>query len=196
MKRASIFLAAALCALLPDLARAQPQDQTEAQTCPTPITGPALAQQFRLLSWKETNYVIQREPGMKKVYDALPPNLKAQAQASPAAFPWDRVAANRSQDTLDRVAALVRDARLQTTIDSFAPLPWSSLRAVLARDAEFQVWVDSPKGTPLENAAVNPHAFEWRNLLTTRDTCQLTTLLAEAKAQPASATRAGSAAPK
>jgi hypothetical protein len=157
--------------------------------CPNPITGPALAQQFRMLSWKETDYVVQRDPGMKKAYAALPPNLKAQAQANPAAVPWDLIAAKRDQDTLDRVAALVHDARLASTIDSFAPLNWASLTRVLAQDAEFQVWVDNPKGTPLENAAANPHAFEWRNLLATRDTCQLTAMLEQsrtaAKSQPA-----------
>lgn len=176
-------------------APSQPQSQVQdpaqdpGAACPVPVTAAALARQMRLLSWKETDYVVQRDPGMKKAYDALPPNLKAQAQANPAAVPWDLIAAKRNQETLDRVATLVHDARLAAAIDSFAPLNWASLRKVLAQDAEFQVWVDKPKGTPLENAAANPHAFEWRNLLVTRDTCQLTALLeqsrAAAKTQPA-----------
>jgi hypothetical protein len=187
---ASKLPAAALCALLPlfSYGQAQQQDQDPGAACPTPMTGPALAQQMHMLSWKETEFVVEHDPGMKKVYDQIPPNLRAQVQANPGGFPWDRFAGNRSQETLDRVADLVHTARLHATIDSLAPLNWPALRNVLSKDAEFQVWVDHPKGTPLENAAVNPHAFEWMNLLVTRDTCHLTVLLTAsleaAKEQP------------
>jgi hypothetical protein len=175
MAIAGKFATAALCALLALEARAQAQNSGAA--CPTPITGPALAQQMRLLSWKETEYVVQRDPGMKKVYAVLPDNIRAQIQANPGAFPWDRVAGNRSQETLDRIAGLVHDARLQAAVDSIAPLDWPAARKVLAQDAQFQAWTAHPKGTPLEGAAANPRTFEWKALLGPRDTCQLTALL-------------------
>jgi hypothetical protein len=189
------LLAAALCALLPFYSHAQVESKVQVAdkdqgvtACPTPMTGPALAQQMHLLSWKETEFVVLHEPGMKKVYDQIPENLRAQVRADPGGFPWDRFAGNRNQETLDRIAGLIHTARLQSTVTSFAPLNWPSLVKVLSLDPEFQVWVTNPKDTPLKYAAANPHAFEWINLLTTRNTCQLTTLLnasqEAAKAQP------------
>ncbi len=186
---------AAFCALLPLCAHAQVEAKVQVAdqdagviACPTPMTGPALAQQMHMLSWKETEFVVLHDPGMKKVYDQIPENLRAQVRANPGGFPWDRFAGNRNQETLDRIAGLIHTARLQATVASFAPLNWTSLTKVLSLDPEFQVWVANPKDTPLKNAAANPHAFEWINLLTTRDTCQLTTLLnaslEAAKTQP------------
>jgi hypothetical protein len=150
--------------------------------CPNPMTGAALSAQFELLSWSETDYVIQNEPGMKKVYDKIPPNYQAQMQADPKAFPWGRVTQNRDQATLDRVAALIHDARLRAVAGMLASLPWKSLQQVLARDSEFQAAAKRPKGTRLEAAASNPKGFDWKALLAGRDTCQLTALKQSAEA--------------
>ena len=150
--------------------------------CPNPITGSALSAQFELLSWSETDYVIQNEPGMKKVYDKIPANYQAQMQADPKAFPWGRVTANRDQATLERVATLIHDARLRAVAGMLAGLQWKSLQQVLARDSEFQAAAKHPKGTRLEEAARNPKGFDWKALLAGRDTCQLTALKQSAEA--------------
>jgi len=153
-----------------------PPARAQDNICPRPVTAEALTGQFRLLSWKETEYVVQHEPGMKKVYDRIPPNYQAQIQADPRAFPWDRVTANRDQATKERVADLIRDARLQSVADTLASLKWTTLREILARDDQLKAAAQRPKGTPLEAAQRDPRGFDWKTLFAQRDTCELTTL--------------------
>jgi hypothetical protein len=150
--------------------------QAQDSACPKPLTAAAMTEQFRMLNWKETDYVIQHEPGMKKVYDKIPPAYQAQIQADPKAFPWERITANRSPETMERVAGLIRDARAQSIAQTLAAQPWPKVKAALSRDAEYQAALKNPKGTPLEGAEKDPRGFDWKGLLVKRDVCQLTAL--------------------
>ena len=163
----------AACGLLLALAG---HAQAQEAACAKPVTAAALSEQFRLLNWKETDYVIQHEPGMKKVYERIPPAYQAQIQADPRAFPWDRITANRDQATMDRVAGLIRDARAQAVSEQLASLTWPKIQQALSRDSELQAAAKNPKGTPLEAAQGSPGSFDWKGVLAKRDLCQLTAL--------------------
>jgi len=154
-------------------AAAQAQDSL----CPSPMTGQALAAQMNQLNWPETEYVATHEPGMKKIYDKIPPNYMEQLKANPHALPWAQFAAHRNQETIDRVAGLVRDARAQRVAGAFASAAWPQVQKALAQDADFKEAAQRPKGTPLEGAQRDPKRFDWKGLLAQRDTCQLTALL-------------------
>lgn len=147
------------------------------ELCPKPINGPALAKQMNLLNWPETEYVALHEPGMKKVYDKIPPNYMEQLKANPHALPWGQFAANRNQETMDRVAGLIRDARAQRLGQALAGVPWPQAQKALGQDKEWQAAAQNPRGTPLEGAQRDPKKFDWSNFLAKRDTCQLTAML-------------------
>jgi hypothetical protein len=167
-----ILTIACACALAPAV-----HAQGSAQgACAKPVTGPMLAEHMRLLDWKETEYVVQNEPGMKKVWDKIPPNYQQQIAANPGAFPWDRFAGNRDQPTMDRVEGLIRDARARGVSEKLSAMPWPQLQQALAKDAEFGPMAKNPKGTPLQMAQSNPAGTDWKSLLAARDTCQLTAL--------------------
>ncbi|HEX4327894.1 MAG TPA: hypothetical protein VH105_13800 [Burkholderiales bacterium] len=151
--------------------------QAQEKLCPSPMTGPALAAQMNQLNWPETEYVATHEPGMKKIYDKIPPNYMEQLKANPHALPWGQFAANRNQETVDRVAGLVREARAQRVAGAFAATSWPQVQKALAQDAEFKEAAQKPKGTPLEAAQRDPKKFDWKGLLAQRDTCQLTAML-------------------
>lgn len=151
--------------------------QAQENLCPSPMTGPALAAQMNQLNWPETEYVATHEPGMKKIYDKIPPNYMEQLRANPHALPWAQFAANRNQETVDRVAGLVREARAQRLAGAFAGAPWSQAQKALAQDAELKEAAQKPKGTLLEAAQRDPKKFDWKGLLAQRDTCQLTAML-------------------
>jgi len=144
--------------------------------CAKPVTSAMLAEHMKLLNWKETDYVIQNEPGMKKIWDKIPPVYQAQVQADPKAFPWERVSGNRDQATMDRVEGLIREARAQSVAESLAGMPWPKLQQVLSRDKEWQAAAQKPKGSKLEAAQGSPGSFDWKGLLAQRDTCQLTAM--------------------
>jgi len=165
------WLAGAALALLACAAQAQES------LCPSPMTGSALAAQMNQLNWPETEYVAIHEPGMKKIYDKIPPNYMEQLKANPHALPWAQFAANRNQETVDRVAGLVRDARAQRVAGVLAAAPWPQAQKALAQDPELKQAAQRPKGTTLEAAQRNPKTFDWKGLLAQRDTCQLTAML-------------------
>ncbi|MDB5805322.1 MAG: hypothetical protein JWN73_2644 [Betaproteobacteria bacterium] len=151
--------------------------QAQDNLCPSPMTGSALATQMNQLNWPETEYVATHEPGMKKIYDKIPPNYMEQLKANPHALPWGQFAANRNQETIDRVAGLVRDARAQRLAGAFAAAPWPQVQKALAQDAELKDAAQKPRGTPLDAAQRDPKKFDWKGLLAQRDTCQLTAML-------------------
>jgi hypothetical protein len=151
--------------------------QAQENLCPSPMTGPALAAQMNQLNWPETEYVATHEPGMKKIYDKIPPNYMEQLKANPHALPWGQFAANRNQETVDRVAGLVREARAQRVAGAFAGASWPQVQKALAQDAELKDAAQSPRGTPLAGAQRDPKKFDWKGLLAQRDTCQLTVML-------------------
>jgi hypothetical protein len=165
------WLAATGLALLACVAQAQEN------LCPTPMTGSALAAQMNQLNWPETEYVALHEPGMKKIYDKIPPNYMEQLRANPHALPWAQFAAHRNQETVDRVAGLVRDARAQRLAGAFSTAAWPQTQKALAQDAELKDAAQKPRGTPLEGAQRDPKKFDWKGLLAQRDTCQLTAML-------------------
>lgn len=169
---ASTALAAAACAA----ALAAPAAHAQEGACAKPVTAAMLSEHMKMLNWKETDHVIQNEPGMKKVWDKIPPMYQQQVQADPKAFPWDRIAGNRDQATMDRVEGLIREARARTVTESLSGMPWPKVQEVLAKDKEWQPMAQKPKGTPLEKAQGSPGSFDWKGLLAQRDTCQLTAM--------------------
>jgi hypothetical protein len=175
MRKTMFPRAAALACVLAPLALG-PAAYAQSGACAKPVTGPMLAEHMRLLDWKETEHVVQNEPGMKKVWDKIPPNYQQQIAANPGAFPWDRFAGNRDQATMDRVEGLIRDARARSVTEKLSGMPWPQLQQALAKDAEFGPMARSPKGTPLQAAQSNPAGTDWKTLLANRDTCQLTAL--------------------
>lgn len=156
---------------------AQAQTPSVDNLCPTPATGTALAGQMYLLNWPETEYVAVHEPGMKKVYDKIPPNYMEQLKANPHMLPWGQFAQNRNQETLDRVGGLIRDARAQRLAQALAAVSWTQAQKALAQDAELGSAAQKPRGTALEGAQRDPKHFDWQGVLAKRNFCQLTPVL-------------------
>lgn len=151
--------------------------QAQENLCVMPATGAALAGQMNQLNWPETEYVALHEPGMKKVYDKIPPNYMEQLKANPHILPWGQFAQNRNQETLDRIDGLIRDARAQRLAQALAASSWTQAQQALAQDGELHAAAQKPQGTVLEGARRDPKKFDWPGLLAKRDFCQLSAML-------------------
>jgi hypothetical protein len=93
-------------------------------------TQASVAAAFKVLSWEQVKYVIDRDPGMKRSYDQAGANLQAMMQLNPSSFPWETVTRNRDQATLDRIAGLIAEAYAPTLARSLASLPWPQFQKV------------------------------------------------------------------
>lgn len=170
-----VFLRPALAGLA--LAALACAAQAQENLCVTPATGAALASQMNQLNWPETEYVALHEPGMKKIYDKIPPNYMEQLKANPHILPWGQFAQNRNPETLDRVGGLIRDARAQRVAQALAASSWAQAQQALEQDSELHAAAQKPRGTVLEGARRDTKNFDWPGLLAKRDFCQLSSML-------------------